>query len=399
MLTPNGGQPVLYENYNGELIDWEDFFKKRDEHIELMKKGFSLHACRDCLWIKNAKWDERKKEFRYILLNVWTKCNLFCIYCSNHKDENVLKNTKEYNLIPVIKDMIDKGVVNENTKFDIAGGESTLDPHFNDLLALLIDNGIKNININTNALIYSESIKRGIEKGFVSIISSIDSGNPKKFEFIKKRNVWNQVWENIEKYSAAVDHESKKNENYINNNVNKTNIENKEENSKNEIRCNINNKNTNEEDINLKNGQNVNNENKNTVRTKFIIIPKINDTKSEIKQFVLRSRKANVSGVILNIDLHWLRQNFDDEKTMLHIIELTKYFIDFSAKRKVDYQVWAHIEDLIKRYNKLRPEKSVDINFIFNKNEIKKSLFEDLLHHFSFNKTSKKLPVNAKDKT
>ena len=190
MLTPNGGQPVLYENYCGELIDWDDFFKKRDEHIELMKNGSSLPACKDCFWIKNADWDERKKEFKYILLNIWVKCNLFCIYCSTHSDTHVINNTKEYNIIPVIKDMIEKGVLTENTKIDIAGGESTLDSNFNELLSLLIDSGVKNININTNATIFSKSIEDGIKKGVVSIISSVDCGTSKKFFEIKKGTVF-----------------------------------------------------------------------------------------------------------------------------------------------------------------------------------------------------------------
>lgn len=322
MLTPNGGQPVLYENYNGELIDWEDFFKKRDEHIELMKKGGSLPACSDCLWIKNAKWDVRSKSLRYVLLNVWVKCNLFCVYCSNHSDLNVLNNTKEYNLIPVLKDMIDKKVITSNTKIDIAGGESTLDSNFNELLSLLIDNGIKNININTNCTIFSESIKKGIEKGVVSIITSVDSGTSKKFEYIKKKNLWNKVWKNITEYSKHID---------------KLN-------------------------------------NKNSIRTKYIILPKINDSKQEILKFILKSKKANVSGVILNIDLHWLRQNFDDIQTMLNVITLTEYFIKISNLLGVDWQVWAHIEDLIKRYNILNPNSQIDINFIFEKEKIEKNL-------------------------
>lgn len=323
MLTPSGGQPVLYENYNGEIIDWNEFFKKRDEHIELMKNGSALPACKDCLWIKEAKWDQRKNEFRYILLNVWVKCNLFCIYCSNHKDENVLKNTREYNLIPVIKDMIEKKVLTQNTKIDIAGGEATLDKNFDELLSLLINNGVKNININTNATIFSKSISDGVKKGVVSIISSVDAGTPKKFEYIKKKNLWNQVWQNIDVYS--------KNINYNNNN---------------------------------------------TVRTKFIIIPSVNSSKIEILKFILKSKKAKVSGIILNIDLHWLRQNYYDKDTMYEIIKLTRYFIKIANLLDIDWQIWAHIEDLIKRYNIIQESSKIDVNFIFNKDKIKKTIFD-----------------------
>lgn len=328
MLTPNGGQPVLYQNYTGEPIDWEEFFKKRDEHIELMKEGKSLPACDGCLWIKNANWDERKKELRYVLLNIWVKCNLYCIYCSNHTDTDVINNTKEYNIIPVLKDMIEKRIITENTKIDIAGGESTLDSRFNELLTLLIDNGIKNININTNATIFSESIQKGINKGCVSIISSVDSGTGKKFKFIKKKNLWNKVWKNITSYSSVI-----------------------------------------------------RSENHNKVRTKYIILPKVNDGKSELLKFILKSKKAKVSGIILNIDLNWLRHNNDDSKTMLRIIELTRYFIKISNLSGMEWQVWAHIEDLIKRYNMLNKGSEIDIDFIFKK-DIEKLTKSDFVLKF-----------------
>ena len=330
MLTPNGGQPILYENYQGELIDWDKFFKQRDEHIELMKRGLSLPACKDCLWIKDAKWEVRKKEFRYILFNIWVKCNLYCIYCSNHKDENVLNNTKEYNLIPVIKDMIEKKVLTENTKIDIAGGEATLDKNFDEFLSLLIDSGVKNININTNSTIFSKSIEDGIKKGVVSIISSVDSGTPKKFAYIKKKKLWNNVWQNISKYSKSIN-------------------------------------------------QNINN---NSVRTKFIIIPGINSSKSEILKFILKSKKSNVSGVILNIDLHWLRQHYDDKNTMTEIINLTKYFIRIANILDIDWQIWAHIEDLIKRYNLVQESSKIDINFIFDKTKKRKTINDILFISF-----------------
>ena len=332
MLTPSGGQPVLYGNYSGELIDWDKFFIERDKHIELMKNGSELPACKDCLWIKEAEWSERKNELKYILLNVWVKCNLSCIYCSNHSDKYVMENTKEYNLIPVLKDMIFRKVITPDTKIDIAGGESTLDKNFDELLFLLINAGVKNININTNATIFSQSILDGISKGVISIISSVDSGSSTLFEKIKKRNLWNKVWENLKKYSS------------VQNNVFQ-----------------------------------------NSVRTKFIILPEINSSKKEIRKFIIKSKRTGIKGVILNIDLHWLRQNSEDIKTIRKIIQLTKYFIQVSNSVGIDWQVWAHIEDLIKRYNILNPNSQIDIDFIFDKTKNKKmNFFVKILNKLNF---------------
>lgn len=329
MIMPSGGQPVLYPDYQGEVIDWNEFFQNREKHIELMKKGGALPACEGCFWIREREWPERKNEFRYILINVWTKCNLFCIYCDTHSNKTVIDNTKEYNISNVIKDMIEKKVVTQNTKIDIAGGEATLDKNFNSFLSMLLTEGIKNININTNATIYTPSISAGIRKGAVSIITSVDSGTKSKFKYIKKKDLWHKTWENIAKYSLEIDKK-----------------------------------------------------NNNSVKTKFIILPGINDSKKEIRNFVAMSKKANVTEVILNIDQNWVKNNSENADEVLRIYELTKYFIKISSIANINWSVWAHIEDLFLRHNSAHADKAVNIDLIFNKNidfSIKNEKFEQLL--------------------
>lgn len=320
MLTPTGGQPVLYENYCGEPIDWEDFLKKREEHIKLMKNGSSLYDCRGCDWIREKEYPERQRAFRYVLLNNWVKCNLFCCYCTNHKEDNPLKpiqNTKEYDILPVIKDMYEKGMINSDTKFDIAGGEATLDKNFNNLINYLLDIKIKNININTNGTVFSEGIQRGLKEGVISITTSVDAGDAKTYEIMKKNNLYHTTWDNLNKYSQAL-------------NCNKDN------------NCNY-------------------------VKAKYIIVPGVNDTKYHIYNFLIQAKKTSVSGVILNIDLHWLRANSENKSEMLKVIKLTQYFIKISKLFKLNFQIWAHIEVLIISYNKIAKENPVNTDFIFEK--------------------------------
>lgn len=319
MLTPTGGQPTLYENYTGEIINWEDFFKQREKDIELLKSGSEPVACKNCLWIREEEWQERKKEFKYILINIWVDCNLKCIYCSNHKDEYVLKNTKPYNIVPVLKNMIEEKYITKETKIDIAGGESTLDPHFNELINLLVNSDVENININTNSTIFSKEVNEGIMKGKISIITSVDAGSRKKFKQIKNADLYQKVWTNIKEYAQSY----------------------KENNS-------------------------------NSVRTKYILIPNINDSKKEIRNFILKSKKAKVQGVIYSTDLHWILKHPDDKKTMLKTIKLAKYFIKICTILNIEWQIWAHVEDLIKRYNLIEEKNKIDMNFIYNKEKYKK---------------------------
>ena len=70
---------------------------------------------------------------------------------------------------------------------------------------------------------------------------------------------------------------------------------------------------------------------------------------------------------------------------MEKIINLTKDFIRISNILEIDWQVWAHIEDLIKRYNTLNPNNQIDIRFIFDKTPYKpKNFIEKILNKFNF---------------
>ena len=312
MVTPDGGQPLLYKNYNGELIDWDDFFNKRDEHIQLMKQGGSLDACKNCTWIREDNWNNSKKRFNYILLNTWVKCNLQCIYCKNHNNNYILENTKEYDLLPVLKDMIDKKLIDSETKIDFAGGESTLDKHFDEILNLFIDAKVSNININSNCTIFSNSILNGLKNGYITLISSIDAGDRNIFKKIKQNDLWNQVWSNIKKYQSVL-----------------------------------------------------NKENLSALKLKFIIVPSVNDSKSQILKFLLKSKQYKIKNTILNVDMHWICENENDKKTMLKVINLTRFYIFICKLIKLEFYVSAHIEDLIKRFNLKYKDSQIDIEFIY----------------------------------
>ena len=99
-------------------------------------------------------------------------------------------------------------------------------------------------------------------------------------------------------------------------------------------------------------------------------------------KYVLMSKLHKVSGVILNIDMHWLSENENDEKKLLNIINLAKYFIEISKKIKINYKVWYHIEDLIKRYNNNFPDKKIDIDFIYKEPEIEPEKYDNLFLNY-----------------
>ena len=198
---------IIREKYNGELLDLEAFFDEREKIKENARNGEIIETCQGCHYLEMKDWDkvENNRKIGYILVSNYQKCNSRCIYCISRVDYNPREKyvCETYNIVPVIEDMFKKGYVTQDTVFDFAGGECTLYEKFEELLSKLIDFGVKEILIHTNAIIYSKAIETGIKKGVVSICISPDSARRSTHKKVKGVDTYNTVWDNIKKYSKA----------------------------------------------------------------------------------------------------------------------------------------------------------------------------------------------------
>lgn len=280
--SKNGGRPVLFTNYMGELIDKEELFNIKSKHREDAKEGNLLPQCVDCVLLEDKEWSEENYIDR-ILLTPWIKCNSRCIYCAAPEDKYVKENTKEYNIVPVIKKMIDDGVLKKEGIIDFAGGEPTIYKDFEKLLKLFIDNDFQQIDIHTNAIKYSKAIEKGIKKGCVNILVSVDAGTKKIHKKVKTVSSYDKVWKNLTKYSKLT---VPSNEIY------------------------------------------------NLVRTKYIIVPGVNDSKEEIELWLQKCKSLGLINLVLNIDYDWVGKNINNIPDSLYEL------IDF-ATQKIE-EIGAH---------------------------------------------------------
>ena len=299
--------PVLCSNYNGTEIDWEKFFKERENIKEQAKQGKLPDVCEGCLYLENAEWDYKntKQEFKYIQLSHWLACNSNCIYCGNHSEPNKKGETDTYDSYPIIKDMIDKGYITRKTKIDFAGGEPTQYYRFEDILNLLNKSSVTNVVIHSNIINYSKAIETGIKRGTVSLCVSVDAGTKNTHEKVKGVKSFDKVWKHIKKYTKV--------KNPINNNY---------------------------------------------VSLKFIIVPGINDTKEEIDEFIKRAINAKVDRLLINADNNiFIQQKNEKERQEIlkKVVEIADHFIERVREYNISYLIEFNVNSAYKLCNLVVP--------------------------------------------
>lgn len=289
-IPPNeSGYKKIIDNYNGELLDLKKFFAIKNFYRKQMRKGNIIPECRGCIYLRENEWD-RENYISYINFNNWTTCNEHCIYCGL----NDIESKKQYNVYPVIRDMAEKGFIKKGGNITIAGGEPCVAPEFDLLLKLFLDYDLSSIRVLTNATKYSEIVERGIKEGRVNIVVSVDSGTRETFFKIKRRDFYDKVWENITKY-AKVQPETDR------------------------------------------------------VKTKFILIPFVNDSEKEIEAWLNKSISAGIKHIAFDVEMMWYNENKNN--IPIHIMELVKYTINSVKQKGLDIELIDRGSILAKKVN------------------------------------------------
>lgn len=263
-----GGRPIIYENYHGEKIDWQDFFRIKRELRQKYREGSCPELCKDCVNTSFKQWDD-EDYIDYLLLTPWVPCNSNCIYCGAPRDKDVLRRTKVYKVHPLVKDMIKNNILKKDGTIDFAGGEPTIYREFEALLNEFIKNDFTKIIIHTNAIKKSRSIIRGLKKGVVRILVSIDAGSKEVHRKVKQVKSYDKVWNNLKEYAK---HQP---------------------------------------------------EGADYVKAKYIIVPGLNDSEEELALWIAKCKEIKIKSVVLNLDFNWLNNNVDSD--LMHIYNLMKF--------------------------------------------------------------------------
>lgn len=294
-----GGRPVIYENYHGEKINWKEFFDIKREERKKFRKNSCPELCKDCVNIALKQYDE-EDYIDYLLLTPWVPCNSNCIYCEAPRDKEVLNNTKVYKVLPLIKDMIKNNILKKEGTIDFAGGEPTIYREFEALLHEFIKNDFQKIIIHTNAIKKSNSIIKGIKKGVVRVLVSIDAGSKEVHEKVKQVKSYDKVWKHLKEYA------------------------------KNQP------------------------EGANYVKSKYIIVPGINDTQEEINLWLEKSKSINIKSVVLNLDFNWIMKNVNGD--LMPIYNLMKFTQNRCSELGLNCELYGQIFQLKREVEHSREE-------------------------------------------
>ena len=239
------GQPLLIDNYGGELIDWEKIFEIKSQRIKAQKEK-TIYECQDCYHLGKYNFSGEKKisEFHF---SHCRSCNASCIYCS----EGTSRGSVNYSTYPIIKDLMEKGYYKAGGEATFQGGEPTLMQNFDELVSLFIENGT-DVRIHSSGIKYSQKIREALDSDKGKIVISLDSGTSETYKKIKGVDSFNLVCGNIEKYA----------QNGVAN-----------------------------------------------IIIKYIIIPGVNDNIKEIDKFFKLMNSLNIKNIALDIELQYAEKN------------------------------------------------------------------------------------------
>lgn len=259
---PGGGNILQIGDYHGEQIDWEKIFENRNRMREAIRNGEVPAKCDGCYYLKEQDWNT-DNYFDEVLIGHWTYCNCNCIYCYTEKDKKFFNENRTYNVYPVIKDMIDKGILSKKATITFGGGEPTILKEFEDLVYLLLDYDVYNIRIHSDGIKYSPAIEKGLKLGKITLITSVDSSTPEVYEKVKQVPCFEKVWANLKKYAAT------------------------------------------------KNG---------LIRTKYVLIPGLNDNLTEVKNWLQKTYEAGITNIAFDIEDNWFKEHRNNIPQYIYVI-------------------------------------------------------------------------------
>lgn len=282
-IGPNANEPLyLKRDYYGEKINIDELLKKINDIRRNTKNGIIDSHCTGCFALEEKDWNENKK-FKWFQVAHWSECNCGCTYCYRYFS-SFEKPKKRYKLMPIIKELDKMGLIDYDGELAYSGGEPACLSEFDDITNFFLKKGERIIMVHTNAIKPVKSVLKGLKTDTLSVTVSVDCGDREKFKQIKRVDAYNKVVDTLKKYVKAQGN------------------------------------------------------NKKMVRSKFIVIPNVNDTKEDINKWLDETEKIGIQSVILDFESDWILKNAQNIPS--YIDDLYDYIETTTKSRGLDLQFY-----------------------------------------------------------
>lgn len=273
----------IVDNFNGLGLD-VDLLKSR---IKEHSSASISNNCINCPYIVDD-YSKKVSSLDFVVLSHWKCCFLDCVYCQDKKTDDLL-TVNHFDIMPVIEQLIDSGLISKETQIIFDCGDATLHPEFDKLMYFFINYGMKNIIVKTSALRFCQSVADAISRNILQLVISIDAGCPYIYEKVKGLNKFDLMISNLKRYLEYEDKSRKH------------------------------------------------------IALSYNLVEGINDNKKELIDWFMFSRNLGVKKLILDIDDKWYNNvcaNIPNNLKELilfvkELSELNKFEIEFS--QKIDY--------------------------------------------------------------
>ena len=193
---------VMLGDYNGGELPIDDLLQKR-EQLRWENQLNIDNACKGCFLLKKAKWEKKQWLVNRLTVAHYAICDLRCTYCSLMEmttKERHQAAVQTYDFSKIFDQMIEDKIIGPNAEIEWGGGEPVMFKEFNQVMDRALDYGMK-ISLLSNSTIKSETIKKGLRSGQITICTSIDAGSPETYLQVRGKNLYNKAWNNIAEYS------------------------------------------------------------------------------------------------------------------------------------------------------------------------------------------------------
>ena len=241
------GMPFLAEY---EDFDVNEILKKKEEYKKALYDGNIPEECKGCVFVQETDEITKDNSISVVDIDSFTTCNSKCMYCEVHQ-----LGIPDHPILPIFETLFKQKILKNDKEgyIQFAGGEPTIMKDFEKVIELCIKNGIENYMIHSNGIKFSKAIEKLIKTKNVKLIISLDSACRETFKRVKNVDCFDKVVESMKKYAKA-----------------------------------------------QRLGQC-------SVRSKYIIIPGVNDNLEEIIKWYELSVKMGINMVILDVEMGWFK--------------------------------------------------------------------------------------------